>query len=129
MSNQIINTTFNRPALKRDTVTPVQDVAGANPPKLNLKDHPEINGYTLIVNRVSLREGDSKMGPWILCDAYIVPPTVDIFSLEPTEQEQYLYTFMSGAENVLDRVMKAASIQALPMSGTLRNEGQAWFLD
>lgn len=106
------------------SVKKIGDVAGANPPAINLRDHPELHGMELQVVDVHFTSGDTggKKTTYMVAAAYIVRPgakaTPDDFRI-----------VLTGADNVMGRVMEAFSNNALPVSGILRKAGRAWFLD
>jgi hypothetical protein len=104
------------------TVTPLRCIAGDNTKAINLKDHPELDGATIIITKARLASGD--MGVYIVMGCYIVPDA----QTQPTDENAI--TLMTGAENIVDRVGICANDPELfPVVGTLRKAGRAWFLD
>lgn len=102
------------------TVTEVQAVAGKNPPGVNLKDHPEYDGLSLIVTRARIASGED--GEYIIATGFVFPETV-----KPTMD--HAVTIITGSENVYNRVVAAMEQNAFPIKGRLRKGGRAWFLD
>jgi hypothetical protein len=103
------------------TVSPLKAVAGENPSAVNLKDHPDLSGKSLVIVGCQFKEGD--MGEYVLIACYVV----DGPDVQPTEKDFTLV--MTGSENVLNRLAIANQEHAFPVVGTLRQVGRAWFLD
>lgn len=113
-------------------IATTEEVSGKNPPKFNLKEHPEVNGYTLLVLGGEFRESekyDNKNGFYFIGAALVYPSNVDIKSLTIDERKSYAVTLMTGADNVVTRLYDAYKLGRFPVAGTLRAEGDAWFLD
>ncbi len=104
------------------TVNTVQQVAGKNPPGVNLKDHPEYDGLNFIVIRARIATG-SEGNSFIIATGFIHPANVT-----PTI-EDHAVTLITGAGNVFERIVYAMEQNAFPIAGTLRRGGRAWFLD
>lgn len=109
------------------TIKTAREVAGKNPPLKNLKDHPEFDGQKIIITGVRQAVGD--MGTYVLCTALVYPESVDPYKLTAAQVEDYGCIISTGSENFVDRVLTAVSSDSLPMAGTLRRGGRAWFLD
>lgn len=109
---------------KRNTLTDINKVAGKNPAAINLRDHPEFAGMELIVADVRLTSGEisGHKTNYAIIACFLVTP-----GKEPTKDDFRM--LITGADNVYDRVVEAVLANALPISGTLRHSGRAWFLD
>lgn len=105
-------------------LTPIAKAAGANPPAINLRDHPEFHGMEMQVVDVQFRSGEigGRKTTFMLAACYVVKPGAK------ATQDDYRVV-LTGADNVMARVMEAVATNALPIKGTLRKAGRAWFLD
>jgi hypothetical protein len=117
----------NRFDISKDNVHTSRDVSGVNPPKFNLKDHPEVDGRRVMILGGTQTEGE--FGIFLIAPALIYPVDVDIFGIDEESRAAYAVTLITGSENVMERAMDAISSGQVPLVGTLRNEGRAWFLD
>lgn len=98
----------------------VSQVAGENPTVFNLRDHPEFDGQKIAI--VNFKESAGEFGPFVILDVW----TVD----GQNEADKHII-IMTGSENVYARVLSCQdSIKSgAPVIGTLRNSGDAWFID
>lgn len=106
------------------TVSDINAVAGSNPPAVNLRDHPEFNGkeFTVVDVRFTSGETGGKKTTYMVAAGYLCNK-----GEKPSEKN--FVVLLTGSSNVLTRVMQAFSQNALPVKGTLRLGGKAWFLD
>lgn len=106
------------------TVSDVNKVVGKNPPKANLRDHPEYSGMEITIMDVRFTGGDigGKKTTFMVAPAYITVPG------RKATQEDFRM-LITGSDNVIGRVAAAFAKGALPIKGTLRLSGRAWFLD
>ncbi len=105
------------------TVSPVKKVAGENPPSMNLRDHPELNGKHIVITKAQFSQGD--YGPFVILEAWPVPEKKTIADLKPED----CLIMITGSGNILERMAVATEKQAFPVEGDLRKSGRAWFLD
>ena len=114
------------------TVTPLKKVAGVNPPPTNLKDHPELDGRVIIINDCKVNP-EGEYGPFCILDVWLLgkgKKVEDVAKMKATDFSEEDHTvIITGAGNLYSRVTLALSEDALPISGTLRKSGRAWFLD
>lgn len=103
------------------TVTAVQDVAGKNPPGVNLRDHPEYHGQNFICTKARIASGES--GEYIIATGFVFPD-----GIKPTA-ENHAVTLITGSDNVYSRIVAAMEKNAFPIMGKLRRASRAWFLD
>jgi hypothetical protein len=102
----------------------VREVAGKNPPAVNLRDHPEFNGLNCIMGDGKINPGEE--GDYYIGVCFIFPDSV---TLDEENKDDYAFTLMTGSSNILDRYITAKESGSLPMIGTFRKAGRAWFLD
>jgi len=108
-------------------VSTVRQVAGKNAPAVNLKDHPEFDGQTLLAVRGRWNSGEtSTFGPYVIVDGFIYPKGT---KLTEKNAADYAVTLMTGSGNVYDRMLQCITDNAFPVSGDLRRGGRAWFVD
>lgn len=115
---------------KNSTVTPIETVAGKNPPASNLRDHPELNGMDVVImaNRFQDSTLGGKKGTYAIMACFVSAPGV-----EPKEEDFRI--LMTGSENVQGRLadaeLAAGDGSPYPLRGRLRLSpgGRAWFLD
>lgn len=106
----------------------ISKVAGANPAVLNLRDHPEFAGCALITtndpNAIAFTDSDQdgKRSSYLIVTCWIVAP-----GQKPEPGKAVL--LRTGASNVYNRIAEAWIKGQLPVKGTLRKGGRAWFLD
>lgn len=106
-------------------ITPIQKVSGANVAKVNLRDHPEMDGMRVIVMSARLNaDGNAEFGgkPYAVAQAFIFPA-----ARKATAED--LRVLVTGAGNLYDRLADCVQTNAFPVSGILRKSGRAWFLD
>lgn len=121
-----INPAFILP--KREQITQVSDVSGKNPEYSSLKDHAEWNGFKILVISAEIKAGTipdqvtGEIKDYCLMVAAIYPP-----SREPEQSD--VRVVATGAGNVFQRVKDAILEKQLPVEGTLRKSGRAWFVD
>lgn len=108
----------------RKTVSRINDVAGKNPLAFNLRDHPEFSGMDIYVMDATFKQGtlDGNQTTYVLATVRICAPGADPNEVEPG-------IMMTGSSNVFDRIVAAMQANALPVVGTLRKSGRAWFID
>jgi hypothetical protein len=106
------------------SVSPIDKVAGKNPPVANLRDHPEWAGMDLYITDVRFGEGEvnGKHSDYFIAVAFVCAP-----GKKPAKENFVL--LRTGADNVYQRIAEAYVKNALPVKGTLRRGGRAWFLD
>lgn len=106
------------------TVSDVNKVVGKNPPAINLRDHPEFAGMEITVMDVRFTGGDigGKKTTYMVAACFITAPG------RKATQEDFRVV-ITGADNVMQRIAAAYAQGALPIKGTLRKAGRAWFLD
>lgn len=115
---------------KRAEVTPIEAIAGKNPPAINLRDHPELSGMEVTIMDSRFQESTlgGKKGSYVIAACYVTAPGVQ------AEAKDFMI-LMTGSENVQGRIaeaiMAAEGGSPYPISGTLRCSagGRAWFLD
>jgi hypothetical protein len=114
------------------TVTPLRKIAGTNPQPTNLKDHPELDGRVIVINDCKVNP-EGEYGPFCILDVWLLPKekkAEDLAKMKATDFTEEDHTvIITGAGNLYSRVTLALSEDALPISGTLRKSGRAWFLD
>ena len=105
-------------------VSKISQVAGANPPVANLRDHPEWAGMDCYITEVHFGEGEQngKQSDYFVATAFICAP-----GQKPKPDNFVL--LRTGAGNIYNRIAEAFVKNALPIKGTLRKGGRAWFLD
>jgi hypothetical protein len=106
------------------SVSAISKIAGKNPPVANLRDHPEWNGMDCYITEVHFGEGEvnGRHSDYFVASAFICPP-----GGKPSKDNFVL--LRTGAGNMYERVSAAFVMNALPIKGTLRKGGRAWFLD
>lgn len=104
-----------------ETITPLQNVAGKQPPAWNLKDHNELDGRRVVVVKASYSQGD--YGGFVILHSYFWPDD------KKAPGEDDAITLITGSQNVIERMAFATSQSAFPVVGRLRKSGRAWFLD
>lgn len=106
------------------TVTNVSQVAGKNPPACNLRDHDELSGMDVYIVDCAFGSGDQngRPSPFVVIKGFVTSP-----GKAPTEENAMV--IVTGADNVYQRVALAFADHMLPIRGTLRKSGRAWFLD
>jgi hypothetical protein len=115
---------------KREEITPLDKVAGKNPPAINLRDHPELAGKELVIMDAKFLPSTlgGKLDTYLLMACFVTAPGQD-----PKEEDFVI--IMTGSENVQGRVadaeMAAGEGSPYPLRATLRcsQGGRAWFLD
>lgn len=115
---------------KAGAVTPIDQVAGKNPPAVNLKDHPEFSGMELTIMDAKWKKSTlgGHLDTYLLLACFITTP-----GTQPKESDYVI--LMTGAENVQARIadaeMAAGEGSPYPLKGILRASkgGRAWFLD
>lgn len=101
------------------SVTPIKSIAGHNPAAMNLRDHPELDGMKIIVESARMADGETK--PYVILKAWVY--------VGDAPEADNACVVVTGSENIVERMLLAISNDALPVSGTLRKSGRAWFLD
>lgn len=136
---QPLTITIPRRALMPPTQTvPMSHVVGKNPPKTNLRDHPDWSGKLITSDKWAFRAGniDGRDTTYVLFRAWVYAE-----GTEPTENDVWLIS--CGAQNVVDRFAaltaenptdSADGWEGVAFTAKLRAEklggGRlAWFLD
>lgn len=125
-TGEIINTNFDIENI--ENIPTASEVAGENPPFMNLKDHPELNGQGIIIINADIRNGvlpDGKITEYAICQAFVFPDGV---KLTNENKKDYACMISSGSDNFMQRIKSALTV-GFPFRGTLRNVGRAWFID
>lgn len=106
------------------TVTSINKVAGKNPLAINLRDHPEFSGKEFLCVAARFSDGDigGKKTNFIIAAGFVYTQ-----GQKPTAENAVI--LITGSSNVYNRLAEAASKNTLPVVGTLRLGGRAWFLD
>lgn len=125
----------NKTALKmfkvpaEDEITEVETLSGKNPKLENFRDHPEWNGFNIIILGAELKPGtiaDPITGE--IKDYYIMAALVYPEGAKP-DPEQHGHLLGTGSGNIMARVSDAVTEKAFPVRGKLRKSGRAWFID
>lgn len=122
-TGEIIPARFLPPA--KEAITKIARVAGKNIEKLNLRDHPELNGHNIIISEARVNaEGSAEYGnrPFVVMVAWVFQQ-----GREPEPDDVRMV--VTGSDNIYFRVLDAINAKALPISGVLRKSGRAWFID
>jgi hypothetical protein len=104
----------------------VEEICGNNIHAVSLRDHPEFNGMDLIVTpAIEWGEGmvDGNKTAFVKAGCFLIKPGAK----EARPEDAIL--LITGSENVYDRIAEAQQAGGLPMRGSLRKAGRAWFLD
>jgi hypothetical protein len=104
----------------------ISEVSGDNVHAVSLRDHPEFQGMDLIVTSdVHWGEGmiDGNKTAFVKAGCFLIPHGAK----EVKKEDAVL--LITGSENIYDRIADAQQAGELPVRGTLRKAGRAWFLD
>lgn len=107
-------------------ISDISKVAGANPSVVNLRDNNSFAGMELLTTEredlVAFGEGDQggKKSNYVMVTCWVYAP-----GTKPGKA----ILLRTGAGNVYNRIAEAYVKGALPVRGTLRKSGRAWFLD
>ena len=114
-------------AINLKTVKNVAEICGDNIHAVSLRDHPEFNGLDLVVTpAVEWGEGiiDGNKTAFVKAGCFLVQHGAK--EVRPADA----ILLITGSENIYDRIASASQLpDGLPMRGTLRRAGRAWFLD
>jgi len=104
----------------------VSEICGENIHAVSLRDHPEFAGMDLVVTpAVEWGEGmiDGNKTAFVKAGCFLLKAGAK----EARKENAIL--LITGSENIYDRIAEAQQNGGLPMRGTLRKAGRAWFLD
>ena len=108
-------------------VNNIAEICGDNIHAVSLRDHPEFNGMDLVVTPAVEWGGgmiDGNKTAFVKAGCFLLNPGAK----EARKENAIL--LITGSENIYDRIAAASQVEGgLPMRGTLRKAGRAWFLD